>query len=79
LTGHLFGIALLLVNRTRYDMLAAPLRGVLDAAARDSEVTQRELAIAEDAACLRLLDHAGVAVIGPDAIDLASFRAACAG
>ena len=74
LTGHLLGVAPLLINRTRYEGLAGGLRAVLDAAARDSEAAQRALAVAEDTACLRLLADAGVAVLGPDAIDLAAFR-----
>ena len=78
LTGHLLGIALLLVNRARYDALPDEPRRRLDAAARESEVHQRALAIAEDAECLRLLADAGVTVIGPDAIDLQGFRAAVA-
>ena len=76
LTGHLLGIALLLVNRARYDALPDASRRALDAAARESEVHQRALATAEDAECLRLLVDAGVTVIGPDAIDLQGFRAA---
>lgn len=79
LTGHLLGIALLLVNRTRYDALAEPLRLALDEAARESEATQRAFAIAEDAACLRLLAEAGVAIIGTEDIDLQAFRAAAIG
>jgi TRAP-type C4-dicarboxylate transport system substrate-binding protein len=75
LTGHLLGIALLLVNRARYDALPAELRGALDDAATASERMQRSLAVAEDADCLKLLTGAGVAVVGPDAIDLAAFRA----
>ncbi len=51
-------------------------RRALDAAAGESEVHQRALAVAEDAECLRLLADAGVTVIGPDAIDLQAFRAA---
>ena len=78
LTGHLLGIALLLVNQARYDALAPPLRMALDEAAHESETTQRALAIAEDAACLRLLAEAGVALLGPEQIDLAAFRAAAA-
>lgn len=78
LTGHLLGIALLLVNRACFAALPAELRGVLDAAARDSEATQRAQAAAEDADCLKLLADAGVAVIEPDAIDLPAFRAAVA-
>jgi TRAP-type C4-dicarboxylate transport system substrate-binding protein len=73
LTGHLLGIALLLVNRARCDALPDDLRCSLDAAAGESETIQRALAFAEDAACLGLLADAGVAVIGPDAIDLQGF------
>ena len=78
LTGHLLGIAPLLVNRARFDALPSALRSVLIAAARDSEATQRALAEAEDAECLELLVNAGVAVVGDDAIDLPAFRAAVA-
>ena len=76
LTGHLLGIALLLVNRARYDALPADARTVLADAARASATTQRALAAAEDAACMKLLTESGVSVIGPDAIDLPAFRAA---
>ena len=79
LTGHLLGIALLLVNRARYDALPAEKRAALDAAARDSEAAQRALAIAEDTECLRVLAGAGVAVVPADQIDLAAFRLAAAG
>ena len=76
LTGHLLGIAPLLVNRARYDALPDELSHMLDVAAGESETIQRELAIAEDDACLRLLAEASVTVIGSDAIDLEGFRAA---
>jgi C4-dicarboxylate-binding protein DctP len=76
LTGHLLGIALLLVNRARYDALPPLQRDALDAAAKASEQVQRQMAIAEDADCLKLLEAAGVAVLGPDEIDRAAFRAA---
>jgi TRAP-type transport system periplasmic protein len=75
LTGHLLGVALLLVNRARFDALPAEPRSALVDAAKASETLQRSLAIAEDADCLRLLADAGVAVIGPEAIDLPAFRA----
>lgn len=74
LTGHLLGIAVLLVNRARYDALPDELRSALAVAARESEAVQRALAIAEDTECLRLLAEAGVTVIGPEAIDLRGFR-----
>ena len=78
LTGHLQGIALLLVNCARYAALPADLRAMIEAAAYESEATQRALAVAEDAACLNLLAEAGVAVIGPEEINLRAFRALAA-
>ena len=79
LTGHLLGVALLLVNRARFDSLPLELRDVLLDAAKASESMQRSLALAEDDDCLRLLADAGVAVIGANAIDLPAFRALAAG
>jgi TRAP-type transport system periplasmic protein len=76
LTGHLVGIAPLLINRARYDRLPDDLRAILRMAARESETTQRKLAIAEDAACLDVLAAAGVHIVPPDEIDRQAFRAA---
>jgi TRAP-type transport system periplasmic protein len=76
LTGHLLGIALLLVNRARFAALPAGLRRALEAAAHESEATQRALAIAEDTDCLKVLADAGVAVLDPEMVDLPAFRAA---
>ena len=75
LTGHLLGIATLLMNRSRYDALPAELRGLLDAAVRDSEAAQRALAEAEDAVCLARLSDSGVAIVSADAIDFPAFHA----
>jgi C4-dicarboxylate-binding protein DctP len=79
LTGHLLGIAPLLVNRARYSSLPAELRTALALAARESEKVQRTLAVGEDAACLTLLRDAGCTVLEPDALDLSAFRIAAAG
>lgn len=78
LTGHLLGLALLLVNRERYQTLPPEERGALDAAARESEAVQRDLALAEDTACLAMLEAAGVTVVPADAIDQRAFRVAVA-
>jgi C4-dicarboxylate-binding protein DctP len=78
LTGHLLGVALLLVNRARFDALPAAVRGALMDAVRESETVQRGFAAEEDAACLALLAQAGIAPVGPAAIDLPAFRAAVA-
>jgi TRAP-type transport system periplasmic protein len=76
LTGHLLGIALLLVNNARYQQLPENLRMVLTDAAREAEAVQRAFAVAEDAACMKLLAEAGVSVVEPASIDLPAFRAA---
>jgi TRAP-type transport system periplasmic protein len=78
LTGHMQGIALLLINRARYAALSAELRNTIESAAYESEAAQRAFAVAEDAACLKVLDEAGVKVIGPEEIDLRAFRALAA-
>jgi TRAP-type transport system periplasmic protein len=78
LTGHLLGVALVLVNRVRFDALPAALRGVLMDAVRESETVQRGFAAEEDAACLTVLGEAGVTPVGPEAIDLPAFRTAVA-
>jgi TRAP-type transport system periplasmic protein len=79
LTGHLVGVAPLLVNRARHDALPAQIRDALAAAAHESEAVQRRLAEEEDAACLRLLAESRVAVLQPGDIDLAAFRRAVSG
>jgi C4-dicarboxylate-binding protein DctP len=78
LTGHFFGVALLLANRAALRALSADDRAALDAAVRLATAAQRAYAAAEDAECLRLLKADGVAVLGADAIDMAGFRGAVA-
>ena len=76
LTGHLVGVAPLLVNHARYAALPAELQQILAVASAESVAVQRRLALAEDEACLRILAEAGVAVLEPDAIDMQGFSAA---
>ena len=75
LTGHLLGIAMLLVNLTTFDALPDDIRRVLTSAAVASTLVQRTIAQAEDIQCLGLLASAGVDVIAADEIDLGAFRA----
>lgn len=74
LTTHFFGVALLLVNRAAFDRLPAGTRAALVEASVEATARQRDMAQAEDARCLKLLAEDGVAVIGPEAIDLAAFK-----
>jgi len=75
LTAHFFGVALLLVNKTRFDALPDAVRQAIRAAAAAATQTQRALAAAEDARCLRILARDGVQVALAEEIDLAAFRA----
>jgi C4-dicarboxylate-binding protein DctP len=76
LTGHLVGIAPLLINRARFQALSDELCEAVAAAASESVAVQRQLAIAEDAACRQLLSDAGVALLEFDTTDLGRFRTA---
>jgi TRAP-type C4-dicarboxylate transport system substrate-binding protein len=76
MTGHLLGIAVLLMNRARLDSLSEPLRRVMRACSQECEQIQRQFAVAEDAACCRLLSDAGVRIVEANDIDLAAFRSA---
>jgi len=76
MTGHLLGIAALLMNRTRLDTLPEALRQLLIACSQECEQIQRQFAVAEDAECCRLLSDAGVSIVAADDIDLAAFRSA---
>jgi C4-dicarboxylate-binding protein DctP len=78
LTGHLLGIAPLLVNRARFDALPVELRDLLDACSQESEQVQRQYAVADDADCCELLRTAGVDIVESGEIDLAAFRSALA-
>jgi C4-dicarboxylate-binding protein DctP len=76
LTSHLIGVAPLLVNHARFLALPDQLQQVVAEASAESVTVQRRLALAEDEACLQVLAEAGVAVLGPDAIDLRGFSVA---
>jgi TRAP-type C4-dicarboxylate transport system substrate-binding protein len=76
LTGHLFGVAVLLVNRRRFDGWPAEVRTAVATAATVSTAAQRKDAEAEDEVCLRRLVDDGVDVIPADDIDRAAFVAA---
>jgi TRAP-type C4-dicarboxylate transport system substrate-binding protein len=78
LTAHFFGVALLLVNRTRFDAWPVEVRDALLAAAAAATKSQREWAAREDVDCLARLHKDGCAILAADAIDRAAFDAAVA-
>lgn len=75
LTGHFFGIALLLGNAAAMKRSSDAERQALEEAVAEATITQRHLAAAEDEDCLHLLEADGVEVATAGQIDLAAFRA----
>jgi len=79
LTGHFFGIALVLGNRAALGRLDASQREAFDLGIVRATAAQREHAAAEDVACLRLLEADGVDVVKAGQVDHEAFRACVAG
>lgn len=77
LTGHFFGVALLVCHRPWFDGLPGAVRTRLAAAAREATILQRRLAFEEDVSAAAILRQRGVAVLERAEIDLAGFEAAC--
>jgi TRAP-type C4-dicarboxylate transport system substrate-binding protein len=76
LTGHLFGVAVLLVNRQRFDGWPVEVRTAVEAGATAATAAQWRDAATEDDACFRCLLAEGVNIIPADGIDRAAFVAA---
>jgi TRAP-type C4-dicarboxylate transport system substrate-binding protein len=74
LTGHFFGVVLLLANRKRFEAWPADAQRAIMAACGEATQTQRQLATAEDARCLEQLRREGIEIVGADAIDRRAFR-----
>ncbi len=58
LSGHVFGVACLMVNRAEYDTWPADVQQTVNEAADEATVLQRRLAAAEDEEMLQRLDPA---------------------
>ncbi len=58
LSGHVYGVACLMANRTQYESWPASVQRAADTAAAEATVLQRQLAAAEDADILKKLDPA---------------------
>jgi TRAP-type C4-dicarboxylate transport system substrate-binding protein len=76
LTAHLCGVALLLVNRGRFDEWPPEVRAAVQAAALLATAAQRRDAAAEDALCHRSLLADGVRFVAGDDLDRAAFERA---
>jgi TRAP-type transport system periplasmic protein len=78
MTAHLFGVALLLVNRRRYEEWPDEVRRAVDEAAAAATATQRRAAAAEDDICAQRLAADGVAITEAHDLDHAAFEQAAA-
>ncbi|MBY0265252.1 MAG: TRAP transporter substrate-binding protein [Burkholderiales bacterium] len=58
LSGHVYGVACLMVNRAQYESWPAAVQRAVDIAAAEATVLQRQLAAAEDEEMLKRLDPA---------------------
>ena len=72
MTGHFYGVTLVLGNRARIEGWHAPTRAALHDAVAIATKSQRRFAVEEDDECLKVLAHAGVEVISGD-FDLGPF------
>ena len=74
LTGHFFGVALLLANRAWFDALPAHEQASLHGAAAEATRAQRGFAAEEDVRSLAALRAAGAEVLVAEQLDLAGFQ-----
>jgi TRAP-type C4-dicarboxylate transport system substrate-binding protein len=77
LTGHFFGVALLVCHRAWFDGLGAAARAQFTDAVQEATAMQRRLAIEEDETSGAILRERGVAVLERGALDIEGFEAAC--
>ena len=76
LTGHFFGLLLLVCPRAWHEALDDRQRRALDAAVAAATSTQRALAQHQDETALTALRAHGVQVLPPQDLDMAALRAA---
>ncbi|MDB5807784.1 MAG: transporter substrate-binding protein [Betaproteobacteria bacterium] len=78
LTGHFFGVMLLVCHAPWFDALSRAQQEAVQAAAAAATARQRRLAAAEDETGVATLESRGVKVIAAADIDLAAMRERCA-
>lgn len=74
LTGHFFGVALLLCNRERLQAWPDDVAAVVRQAAAQATASQRTFADEDDATCLHRLAEAGITPHTPNAQEMQSFQ-----
>ena len=78
LTGHFFGVLLLVCNRQWFDSLSAKQQHAVDAAAAMATQQQRTLAAQQDSALLTELAQRGVQILSSSDLDMGAMRSVTA-
>ena len=78
LTGHFFGVLLLVCNRQWFDSLSAKQQHAIDAAAAMATQQQRTLAAQQDSALLTELAQRGVQITSSSDLDMGAMRSVTA-
>lgn len=78
LSGHFFGVLLLVCPRAWHEGLNATQRAELQTAVAEATAQQRKAAAAQDVTALERLRALGVQVVMPESMDLAAMREATA-
>jgi TRAP-type C4-dicarboxylate transport system substrate-binding protein len=78
LTGHFFGVLLLVCPREWHAGLDQDQRARLQSMVDEATALQRRSAAAQDTTALERLRAHGVRIVGPDALDMPALRAATA-
>ena len=78
LTGHFFGVLLLVCNRQWFDSLSAKQQHVVTAAAAMATQQQRTLAAQQDSALLTELAQRGVQILSSSDLDMGAMRSVTA-
>jgi len=78
MTGHFYGVSLVLGNAERIASWPKETREALEAGMKVATTAQRRFAQEEDDRCFPILDEAGVQLIRPDGFDRVAFQKATA-
>lgn len=78
LTGHLMGVALLVINRERMQALPDDIRNAITAAATEATTAQRALARKDDAICTKALRDDGATLVELSPAQRTAWRTAAA-
>lgn len=78
MTGHFYGVSLVLGNAERVAAWPQELRTAFDTAMKEATEAQRRFAKEEDDRCYPILEAAGVELIRPEQIDRPAFEEATA-